>query len=335
MTKKPPVSRSFDHSTVPNWDRTELRFVLEAASTRSFNKVADKLGVSHSTVTERVGRLEERLGYKIFDRSPKGAFLTIRGQRIIAEVRQAYMAVEKLEFVAANIDRPNISHIRVSVTDGLATFWLAPRMQLLYAEHPDISLECSIGEMPADPFLAQTDISIRLRVPDSEEFVVRPLGHLHFIPYASKSYIAEYGLPLDINDLAKHRIVDHASYAHSQGPWYAWQNASRLSGTTMLRTNLGGMTVTAVQHGAGIGLLPSYVSLISDELVPIDLGVYMRSDLYLCYLRDTGDNKAKRAVANWLQAAFSQSKYPCFRPEFVRPEDFVRVQKNKSGKVAR
>src|SRR3546814_12857221 len=96
------------------------------------------------------------------------------------------MAVEKLEFAAANIDKPDISHIRVSVTDGLATFWLAPKIRLFHAEHPDVSLECSIGELPADPFLAQTDLGIRMRVPDTEEFVVRTLGHLHFIPYASK-----------------------------------------------------------------------------------------------------------------------------------------------------
>jgi DNA-binding transcriptional LysR family regulator len=333
MTRKPPARRASGFNAVPSWERVELRFVLEAAATKSFNKVAENLKVSHSTVTERIGRLEERLGYKLFDRSPKGVFLTVRGQRIIAEVRQAFMAVEKLELTAANVDMPNVSHIRISITDGLATLWLAPRIRLFHDEHPDVSLECSIGELPADPFLAQTDLSIRMRAPDTEEFVVRALGHLHFIPYASKAYLERHGTPRDLYDLAAHTIVDHASYGHTQGPWYAWHNASRLSGPTTLRTNIGAMTVTAVEHGAGIGVLPSYVSLISDKLVPVDLGIYMRSDLYLCYLKDTGDNKGKRAVATWLQTAFSPSRYPCFRPEYVHPKDFGKTSHSKSDEA--
>lgn len=335
MTKKVPVKNSASAMAMPNWDRAELQIVLEASSTKSFKKVAENLDLSYSTVTERIGRLEARLGYKLFDRSPKGVFLTGHGQSIINEVRQALAAVEKLEFVAGNIERPNISHIRVSVTDGLATFWLAPKVRAFHDAHPDVSLECSIGEMPADPFLAQTDLSIRMRAPESEEFVVRTLGHLHFVPYASRSYLAAHGTPRDISDLAGHSIVDHASYAQTQGPWYAWQDASRLDGTTMLRTNCGAMTVAAVQHDAGIGLLPSYVSLTCDSLVPLDLGVYMRSELYLCYLRDTGDNAAKRAVANWLQASFSGNEFPCFRSDFVHPNDFTRKPKLASVRLAR
>jgi DNA-binding transcriptional LysR family regulator len=325
MTKNPPRNRASGRVVVPSWDRVDLRFVLEAASTKSFNKVAENLDVSHSTVTERIGKLEERLGYKLFDRSPKGVFLTIRGQRIITEARQALLAVEKLELAAANIDMPDISRIRISITDGLATLWLAPKIGSFHEEHPSVSLECSIGALPADPFLAQTDLSIRMRAPDTEEFVVRLLGHVHFIPYASKAYLEKHGTPRDIHDLASHSIIDHASYVQTQGPWYAWHDASRLSGPTTLRTNIGAMTVTAVEHGAGIGLLPSYVSLISDKLVPVDLGIYMRSDLYLCYLRDTGDNKGKRAVASWLQMAFSPSRYPCFQSEFIHPNDFEKT----------
>lgn len=327
MTKNQTGRHKLSMIAIPAWDRDELRYVLEAAATKSFNKAASNLGVSKTTVTSRIGQLEARLGYKIFDRSPRGAFLTLRGQRIVAEVRHANVAIEKLEFAAANIDRPDVSHVRVSITDGLATLWLAPKVGAFHEDHPEVSLECTIGELPADPFLAQTDLSVRLRPPDSDEFVVRPLGHLHFLPYASAAYIEKHGRPRNVYDLSAHSIIDHVSYNHTQGPWYAWQKTSHLNGPVTLRTNIGAMTVMAVEHGAGICLLPSYVSLISDKLVALDLGIYMRSDLHLCYLRDTGDNKAKRAVANWLQTIFSGSRYPCFKPEFVHPKDFSKSPK--------
>ncbi|MBX3491814.1 MAG: LysR family transcriptional regulator [Parvibaculum sp.] len=325
MTKNPPSNEAPGTKSIPTWDRDELRFVLEAAATRSLNRAATHLGVSNATIGTRIAQLEDRLGYRIFDRSPRGVFLTSRGEAIVAAARNAYVALEKLEFTAANIEVPNVSHVRLSITDGIATFWIAPKVGAFHAEHAEIVLECSIGEEPADPFLAQTDLSIRMRAPDTEEFVVRPLGHLHLIPYASKDYLARHGTPRDMRELAQHPVVDHTSYRNAQGPWYTWDNAARLSGPTALRTNIGAMTVTAVEHGAGIGLLPSYVSLISDRLVPIDLNFHMRSDLILCYLRDVGDAVGKRAVANWLQDVFDPTVYPCFRAEFVHPRDFGRA----------
>jgi hypothetical protein len=41
---------------------TELRIILQVARSRSFNKAADELGVSHPTVARAVRRLETETG---------------------------------------------------------------------------------------------------------------------------------------------------------------------------------------------------------------------------------------------------------------------------------
>ena len=43
-------------------DWTELRIILQVARSRSFNKAADELGVSHPTVARAVRRLETETG---------------------------------------------------------------------------------------------------------------------------------------------------------------------------------------------------------------------------------------------------------------------------------
>lgn len=212
--------------------------------------------------------------------------------------------------------------VRLSTTDGIATHWLSRNIGKLHQSQPQITLHCHIADHPADPLLAETDLSIRHRPPENDEFVARNLGSLHYYPYASKSYLDAYGDP-DIDNMHNHKVVEHTSYQFMTGPWYSWESSRRLSGPVSLRTNIGAMTVTAIKSGAGIGLLPTYVSLFSDDLVPLDLGVHMRSDIWLCYLRGSSNQEANRTVSYWLQNTFDQKRYPCFQNEFVHPSDIL------------
>jgi Bacterial regulatory helix-turn-helix protein, lysR family len=46
---------------------TELRIILQVARSRSFNKAADEVGVSHPTVARAVRRLEIETGTAVSD----------------------------------------------------------------------------------------------------------------------------------------------------------------------------------------------------------------------------------------------------------------------------
>jgi len=225
------------------WGPEELRFVLESASTDSLSRAASNLGVASSTLTNRIAQLEEKLGFRLFDRTPRGAFLTPQGLKLLPEMQKAVAALEDLEIRSNVPDLAEAQNVRLSTTDGIATFWLSAQLGRLQGSHPDIVLQCDIADHPADPLLAHTDLSIRHRPPESEEFVARPLGALHYFPYASRSYIERLGTP-SRKTLDTHRLVEHSSYQFMTGPWYRWQSPHRLSGTVALRTNIGAMTVT-------------------------------------------------------------------------------------------
>lgn len=309
-------------ATIPAWDRDELTYVIEVAASNSVNKAAAMLGVSPATIAGRLGLLEERLGYRIFERSPRGAFLTDRGERVVAEARDVLHALKTFERNAAQSEASESIRVRLSMTDGLATYWVAPKIPLLRDERPEITLDCMIGSEPADPYLADADLSVRLRAPDSSDAKRVRLGYLHFIPYASKDYLEEFGTPRTVADLSEHHIVDHSSYESQRGPWYAWSAASSLPGRLSLRTNIGAMTVSAIEQGAGIGMLPSYVSIARDDLVALDLPIHMRSDLWLCYRKGADDAPACQHVARWLTEIFDAGTYPCFAEEFIAPRGF-------------
>ena len=57
-----------------------IRYFLQAAECGSFSKAASQMYVSAQALTKQIGLLEEELGGKLFERSPKGVTLTRLGE---------------------------------------------------------------------------------------------------------------------------------------------------------------------------------------------------------------------------------------------------------------
>lgn len=64
-----------------------LETFLDLCETRSFNRTAERLGVTQSTVSARVMSLEGALGARLFDRSRAGTDLTMEGTRFESHAR--------------------------------------------------------------------------------------------------------------------------------------------------------------------------------------------------------------------------------------------------------
>jgi DNA-binding transcriptional LysR family regulator len=67
----------------------DLAYVLGAATAGNFAHAASTLGLSTSTVSRRIGRLEDELGLTLFERGRTGVQLTTGGKAAIVHVRRA------------------------------------------------------------------------------------------------------------------------------------------------------------------------------------------------------------------------------------------------------
>ncbi|MBQ9154539.1 MAG: LysR family transcriptional regulator, partial [Solobacterium sp.] len=55
--------------------------VLELARTKNFNRAAENLYITQPALTYQINSVEEEIGFRIFDRSGKGAVLTPAGEQ--------------------------------------------------------------------------------------------------------------------------------------------------------------------------------------------------------------------------------------------------------------
>ena len=65
----------------------QIETFLDLCETRSFNRTANRLGVTQSTISGRVQALEAALGCKLLERSRAGTELTTEGLRFEPHAR--------------------------------------------------------------------------------------------------------------------------------------------------------------------------------------------------------------------------------------------------------
>ncbi|WP_158967308.1 LysR family transcriptional regulator [Chachezhania sediminis] len=164
----------------------DLWFFVNAANSENLDAAASRLAVTQSAVTQRIHRLEQRLGLKLFARQGRNLRLTPEGQRLAETCTSGF---DKMQGAIAGLtDTDRSTAVKVSCAPSLAVEWLAPALNDFNALHPDIPIAI-FGEMNnVDQRRMTTDnIDIAIRYgtePPKDALVVAEIPEMVF-PVAS------------------------------------------------------------------------------------------------------------------------------------------------------
>lgn len=90
-----------------------LRYAQAVAETKSFSAAARAYGVTQPALSNGIAKLEERLGGRLFDRSPRGVTPTAFGARILPLIDSALVALGSVAAEAQRLTEPGESKIRM------------------------------------------------------------------------------------------------------------------------------------------------------------------------------------------------------------------------------
>jgi len=175
-----------------------LAAVLEAGS---FVRAGEILGLSQSGVSRAIQRLEERLGIRLFERTPKTMRLTEDGRRFC---EQALPLISQLEEAAENAARESGAvrgRLRLNVDASFARLFLAPRIGEFLEAHPEVELELAVKEGTGDLITEGFDAAIRFGEPELSSLIVRRLLQVRVLTCASPAYLERHGTPKKPSDL--------------------------------------------------------------------------------------------------------------------------------------
>ncbi len=303
------------------WDN--VRIFLRCAEAGSFRKAAERLGLNASTVARRIDLLERHLGYQLFSRLNEGLLITQEGRSLIEGAR----GVEQSFFdLLRRMEAPRSEHrgaVKVSITEGLGTFWVVPMLVEFTRQNPNLIIEVNCAMDSADVLKLEADLSIQFVRPDHPEQKVVKLGRLHNVPFASKTYADRYGLPTNKREMLDHRIVDQVGRQLEQGAWARHLGLDNVEGIVGIRSNASSAVFYAVEKGGGIGALPSYARALGAPLVWVDIDVHQPMDIWLTYHPTARKTKRVGHVIDWVKSIFDPGRYPWFRDEFIHPNDLM------------
>ena len=239
---------------------TGMAIFARVVEYRSFTRAARELGMTKSTVSKQVGRLEDRLGLRLLNRSTRQLSLTEAGvafyqgcRRMVAEAEQAEQAVSFL----AEAPRGTLF---VSAPVSFGTLHILPGLPDFLRRYPELRVEVTLNDRLVDLIEEGFDIGVRIRKLEDSALVSRRLAPSRRVLAASPDYLARQGRPRRLEDLADHECLIYA-YQVEGALWrLAGPDGKReVKVAGRLRVNNGEALLAAALGGAGIAFLPTFV----------------------------------------------------------------------------
>lgn len=155
----------------------QIEYILELARTKNFNRAAENMYVSQPTMTYQINAAEEEIGFRIFDRSGKGASITPAGEQFIATLREIDDQLKRAIEQGQNFSTKYRDNIRIGMSVRSALYYLPEIMKQYEKQEPSISITPIFDYHHShDHFLAgETDILFAIK--DSVRHIPDIINH--------------------------------------------------------------------------------------------------------------------------------------------------------------
>jgi len=259
-----------------NPDLSDLNAFVAVTQARGFRGAAALRGVSASSLSEAIRRLEERLGVRLLNRTTRSVTPTEAGQRLVERLTPALGEIEgALDAVNSFRDSPT-GTLRLNVPSIAAHQILPALLPRFLAAHSGITLEVTTNDTFIDVLAAGFDAGIRYDERIERDMIIVPIGprSQHFVAAAAPAYLAAHGHPQHPRDLLNHACIGHRFNSGVLATWQFERAGERIGITPNgpLMASVVSLEVSAAV--AGLGLIYSFeeylhAAIESGALVPV------------------------------------------------------------------
>lgn len=166
------------------WD--DLRYVLALHRAHTLSAAAEALASTHTTIGRRLRAIEERLGVRLFDRTPEGYVATAAGDDVARVAARLEEDVLALEARVLGRDVRLEGELRVATMEMLLRHHHALFASFV-AKHPSVQLTVCASDREVSLVRREADVALRLTGSPPEGLVGRRVGRLEFAVYASRA----------------------------------------------------------------------------------------------------------------------------------------------------
>ena len=238
----------------------DLAAFVAVAQERSFTRAAAKLGITQSSLSHTIRRLESHLGFRLLARTTRSVAPTDAGERLLGTLNPAFEEIDaKLASLSELREKPAGS-IRITTAGHAAQTILMPALERLLPEYPDVKVEISVDYGLTDVVAERYDAGVRLGEQVAKDMVAVRIGpDMRMAAVAAPSYFAKRPPPRAPQDLADQQCINLR--LPTSGGLYAWEferagRELKVRVDGQLAFNDLSMSLRAARCGLGIAFVP-------------------------------------------------------------------------------
>lgn len=256
-------------------DLSILLAVLEAGGFRAASK---RLGLSPSTVSETIARLEARLGVPLLLRTTRSVMPTEAGRALAGRLSPLLGEARAALQDAASSRREVRGLLRLNVTGAVMVDILPPLIDRFLALHPHVRLEIVVEDRLVDITAAGCDAGIRYGEHLALDMIAVPVGpRFQRLAYAAApAYLRARGTPLHPRDLPDHDCIRLRFMSGALVPWDLERGGEAVTldppGRLTIGIDAAAAAIDAARSGRGIiATFENWLTprLASGELLPV------------------------------------------------------------------
>lgn len=207
---------------MPQENFNDLVAFVAVARERSFTKAAAKLGVSQSALSQTVRGLEERLGLRLLTRTTRSVSPTAAGERLLQAAGPRFEEIQaELAALSEMRDKP-AGTIRITAGEHPAISVLAPALEKILPDNPDIHVEIIVDYGLTDIVAERYDAGVRLGEHLAKDMIaVRISPEMRMAVVGAPTYFHQHPWPEAPQDLTAHNCINMRLPTH--GNLFPWE----------------------------------------------------------------------------------------------------------------
>ena len=239
----------------------QLEYILAVDRYRHFGKAAEACNVTQPTLSAMIGKLEEELNAKLFDRNQQPICPTPIGGQVISQARQVLQQADSIKDIVAEEKQSITGIFRVGILPTIAPYLLPRFFPQLMTKYPALDIrvrEMKTHEIKEALIRGDIDAGILATIEGLEEYTQTTLLYEKYMGYVSREDALFSKEILRTSDVATSKdlwLLDEGHCFRDQMIRFCQMKSSQ---TSQLAYNLGSMEtfMRMVESGKGITFIP-------------------------------------------------------------------------------
>lgn len=246
----------------------QLQYALSLSKHGNFKRAAEKLNISQPALSLQIQKLEEEIGFKLFNRNNNPIQVTEDGKLFLVKTQEVVQGVIQLQNFTSEIKEDYTGRLKVGIIPTLAPFLVPLFIESLEEDYPNLQL--IIKEQITENVVNNVrngELDVGIISTPIEVYGIKslPLFYEKFFVYTAsgKSSIPEFHL----EELKSHRLwlLDEGNCFRDQVNNFCDINSIREGKNLIYQSNSIDALIRIVDTKGGVTILPELTSLALNE----------------------------------------------------------------------